>query len=358
MLRFFCCTLLLLCTTASCFGSLRVFYADTRLSNQSYRDHSLLESIAQHHAAIDVVAPQVYTFNENGTNCGGPADELITLQKKYGFKLMPLVMNSEFDQQKLHQLLHDTTAQQRLTAQLLILMEKYHYWALQLDVENIPVSDRDAYTQFVQQTAAAFHQHHYKLSVTVLPNQIPPLLTNSYDAWQYDNWSGGYDIQALAKACDFITLMSYDKHNSLTTPGPVAPLPWVNLTIQHALTVTTGDKLLLGIPLYSGYWTTTARKNSFSGREHQISYKQAQTLLQQYQTTAKWSPNSATASATLHHPGELYSYLYMQNARSLAAAKQLIKDHHLLGFAAWQLGLEDPAIWLDSSGAKNDNPSN
>lgn len=345
MLRRIACSLLLIAAASNSIALTRLIYTDNRLSAQSYRSQPLINAIRKHHQAIDVLAPQAYTLNEDGTVWGSVAPRVMALGKKHHFQLMPLVMNDHFDRDKLHRFLHSPEAQQHAITQLLAACQHNHYWGMQFDIENLPVIDRTLYSQFVQQAATAFHQHQLKLSVTVLPNQIPPILTDSYSAWFYDNWSGGYDIKALAKTCDFVTLMAYDRHNTLTTPGPIAPLPWVRLVLKQALRVTYANKILLGVPLYSGYWSTTPHNKSFASREHQISYAEAMDVLQQYQAKTVWDTNSGCAVATLNGPNKLYSYLYVQNARSLQIALNLAKENQLQGIAAWQLGLEDPAVW-------------
>lgn len=336
---------LLLCT-ASCGQALtHMVFTDGRLAGGSYNDQSIVEDIEQHHQAIDILAPQVYTLNATGTLWGSIAPNVLKICRQHHIQIMPLVMNADFNLKKLHKFLHNPHAQNRAILQMAKTCQQNHYKGMQLDIENINIRDRSAYTHFVQKASRVFHHHHLKLGATVLPNQFPPNLTTNYQAWFYDNWSGAYNIQALAKACDYITLMAYDLHNMLTTPGPIAPLPWVKAVLKNALKVAPANKLFLGTPLYSGYWKTTRKQKLFQTREHQISYQAADYLQKQFHKRAKWDPVTASSYVIFQTKDRLYSYLYVQDARSMRALLALAKTQKVRGIAAWQMGLEDPKVW-------------
>lgn len=345
MIQRIICTALLGCCVSTCFSFSNMLYIDNRLSAKSYSNQSLIESIAKNHAAIQILSPQTYRVNELGTVWGDTSPKALEICKKNNIPVMPLVINAGFDSKLLHQLLHDQAAIKAAILQLVHICKRNNFIGMQLDFEHINIKDKDAYTQFVNQVTTAFHKSSLQLSVTVLPHLFPPNLKSHYSAWHYDNWTGGYDIKNLANACDFITLMAYDRHTSLTTPGPIAPLPWVKTVLKNTLKVVSANKLMLGIPFYSGFWSTTRKGTAIGSREHQISYQDAVTIQEQYKTKAKWDSKSGTAFAILQHPSGLYSYLYVENARSIAALLKLAKKHNLKGISGWQMGLEDPAIW-------------
>jgi spore germination protein YaaH len=48
--------------------------------------------------------------------------------------------------------------------------------------------------------------------------------------------------------------MAYDYHRPGTSPGPVAPLAWVEANIQNTLQTVPPEKLWLGIPGYGYRW--------------------------------------------------------------------------------------------------------
>ncbi|MEX2460142.1 MAG: glycosyl hydrolase family 18 protein [Paenibacillaceae bacterium] len=77
-----------------------------------------------------------------------------------------------------------------------------------------------------------------------------------------------YPLKALATLCDYIMLMAYDEHYpGDTEAGPVASLPFVEQSIQSALTQIPSTQLVLGIPFYGRLWNGLAlASTSASGK--------------------------------------------------------------------------------------------
>jgi spore germination protein YaaH len=71
--------------------------------------------------------------------------------------------------------------------------------------------------------------------------------------WFFKNWSSANDYPALAQSGDFITVMSYDQHTSLTTPGPIASAAWVEKIILHLLETIPPTKISLGLDINTNH---------------------------------------------------------------------------------------------------------
>lgn len=309
-----------------------------------------LKAIAQHSQKIDIVAPQIYELNGQGHLWGQVDSQLLDLARTKKFNIMPLVINVNFDQTVMHNFLVDETAQARAIEEMLRLAAEYHFYGWQFDFENINAQDKDLYTRFVRKTAAIFHKQGLQLSVAVVPHTADEL-TNDYDRWIHENWSGAFDYKELGKIADFITLMSYDNHTTLTTPGPIAPLHWVERTLVEVLKSVPANKISLGIPAYSGYWTTgklrianIPERYSFRGKASQISYINAKALLAKFNGNVLWNKKWQSSYAILENNNKL-DYVFIENAAAFQAKLALVKRYHLRGFSVWQLGMEDSEIW-------------
>ena len=118
-----------------------------------------------------------------------------------------------------------------------------------------------AFTHFYQKVANVLHQNGFKIAIALVPmlTENPP--ASDYLKGKYEGWSGVYDYKTLGKSSDFVTLMAYDQHASITTPGPMAGVIWDEAIIQYALKYIPPEKISLGIPWHSGYWYTGKDSN-------------------------------------------------------------------------------------------------
>jgi len=339
-------SLFLLCSSAYALNE-KLFY----LTND---DKNFIQQFDLHHRSIDILGPQVYELDKNG-NIGGHLDPaMLEAANRHHVKVMPLVINTHFDQNLLHAFLQSLSAQRRSIATMLALCDKYHLYGLQFDIENISTNDKNEFTHYFITAADTLHQHGYAVSIAVVPRNDSLPIETPYESWIYDNWTGAYDYEILAKHSDFISLMTYDRHTTLTTPGPVAPYEWVEKTLQELLRKIPATKLSLGIPVYSGYWTTGIipigdkiqglSKFSFRSREKQIGYDKLSELMNQFRKPLIWD-NEAKSSYLMHSNKGLYEYIFAENARSFKARIELAKKYHLRGVSVWKMGLEDPKIW-------------
>lgn len=339
---------ILICLSQIAYSSQILFYTDNSLSNSDLSNKQIINLFDQHANKIDIIAPQIYQVAKNGVVWGSIDPKVLTIAKKNHVKVMPLAINEGFNQQNLHVFLTHQDAMTRAIQSLVMLCKKHGYFGIQFDFENISINDKDLYTNFIKQAAQALHNNNYEISVTIVPHVPLASIQNQYDKFILSNWSGAYNEKALASFTDFITIMAYDRHTSYTTPGPIAPINWVKQIIKNVLLDVPANKVSLGIPIYSGFWTTSKTEEHYQGKEHQISFNDAMYFIEKNKLTPRWDKNSMSASVINTNSGKgLYQYLYLENARSFSAKFSLVKQFHLKGISVWQLGFGDPRIWKE-----------
>lgn len=128
------------------------------------------------------------------------------------------------------------------------------YDGIDLDYEVFPWGDgitkedpriTPHWVAFVHELGDELHRRGRLLSVTV-----PPV-------WTSNGAVAGYTVYAqeqIAPYVDRLRLMVYDW--SLTSPGPIAPISWVNSVIAYSSTRVPVSKLQLGVPAYGRHWAT------------------------------------------------------------------------------------------------------
>jgi spore germination protein YaaH len=318
----------------------RLFYAvDTEESFESFRRNL---------SRIDVVAPDAFKVDGQGVVWGEVDARLLRLAREHGVRVMPLVDNQAFDQAMLHELLASADARGRLVAALVELCRRERFWGIQLDFENVAMADRDLYTQLVREAADALHAGGFTLSLAVVHRPDELAGATQYQKWLFENWRAGYDLAALGRAADFLSVMTYAQHTRRTPPGPQAGVDWMDAVVRYALRQVPPEKLSLGIPTGAQHWYTSQDERitpelarSYS---EQVSYARAMGLIERYGARVEWSDEAAVPFAHYARAGT-WEWIFLENARSFRAKLALVERYRLRGISMWVLGPEDPEIW-------------
>jgi spore germination protein YaaH len=286
----------------------------------------------------------VYKVDDHGLVWGQPDPRVLEAAAAHKVPVMPIVVNPGFDQKSLHALLIDESAHQRMIATLVSECKRFRYYGIQFDFEHVSFLDRDALTSLVRETAAAFGQDGYKLSIATvhLYSDFPG--AGDYAHWLYEDWRGGYDLKELAKYCEFLSVMAYDQHTGHTTPGPVAGFSWVQQVLEYSLTQAPKEKISLGIPLYGRRWYAGFQNGQGAMQISSVSAKAAAELAGLHGVRPSWDDTEKAPWFFFYADGER-EYVFYDDARSFKARYDLAAQHGVHSFSAWVLGAEDPEIW-------------
>ncbi|HEX6747683.1 MAG TPA: glycosyl hydrolase family 18 protein [Longimicrobium sp.] len=318
----------------------RLFYmVDTQESWESFRRNV---------SRIDVVAPDGYKVDGDGVVWGDVDPRVLRLAREHRVRVMPLLVNQGFDQAILHAWLSNPDARRRSIESLVELCRRNAFWGIQLDVENVPLSDRDAFTQLVREASTALHGAGFRISAAVVHRPDELAGATQYQKWLFANWRVGYDLPAIAPALDFVSVMTYAQHTRRTPPGPQAAVNWDDEVIRYVLRSVPAEKVSLGIPTGAQHWYTSQEDRitpelarSYS---EQISHARAMSLIERYGARLEWDDEAQVPFAHYARAGT-WEWIFMENARSFRAKLGLVERHRLRGISVWVLGPEDPEIW-------------
>lgn len=317
----------------------RLFYYVDR--EDSY--HSLVNHIDE----ITVVAPQVYVVDSLGIMWGALDKRVLALANAHHVKVMPLFTNESFNGPALRRLLSDTVAVARSVKTMVDLCKANGYWGIQFDVENLNIADRDRFTYWYTQAANALHARGFKISAAVVHRSEDDAGPTAYHRFLQDSWRGGYDLAAMARAGDFISVMTYSQHTRRTPPGPVAGMPWVRDVVDYFLKFMPPEKLSLGIPTYGMHWYTrynAAIPERADSWNESVSWTWGSGLAERNGSQIQWDPIQKVPFASFS-PGGTNEWVFLEDARSFQTKLDLAREKHLRGFSVWVLGPEDPRIW-------------
>ena len=304
-------------------------------------------SLVKHVDQITILGPQVYTVDSLGIVWGGVDRRVLDLAKRHGVKVMPLVVNEGFNQPALRRLLADSAARGRAVRALAGLCRDNGFWGIQFDIENVNLQDRDRLTAWYTDAATALHAAGCRISIAVVHRTEDAPGPTGYHRFLYESWREGYDLAALGRVGDFVSLMSYDQQTRRTPPGPVAGLPWMRDNVEYFLRFVPPQKLSLGIPLWSEHWfsrydpSIPERARSWS---ETVSWAWGAGLAERNGAAVQWDSVQAAPWAMFANGG-VFEWVFLNDGRSFRAELALAREKKLRGFSAWVLGPEDERIW-------------
>src|SRR5262245_60815051 len=119
--------LILLFFTSSVFASNleKLFYITPDVSGSAFSTEQL-QQIKMNAKSTDIIAPQIYQLDEKGKISGNIDSELLYITQQNHLKIMPLIVNCNFDQVKLHTFLNNKSAEEKAISEMLLLCKQYH----------------------------------------------------------------------------------------------------------------------------------------------------------------------------------------------------------------------------------------
>lgn len=247
--------------------------------------------------------------------------QIITYAQNKKLTLTPLISN-EFNSGLISTIVNDPALMQNHIQNIVNRVTSKNYTGIDLDYENVLPVDQDAFTIFVQKLANALHQKNKVLFVTLAPKT---------KATEHP----GQDYKAIGEVADKVRIMAYDYSWATSSPGPIAPVEWVNNVLSYSTSVINPKKIELGIPDYGYDWSGSKGKG--------INYLQAINNATLYRANVTEDPKS----------GPHYTYsdknvnhtVWFENEASIKSLLDLVNKYNLNGISIWSLGGEDPTIY-------------
>ena len=279
--------------------------------------------------ALTEVSPFWYEIAPDGSVVNSPGAEnndVLARIKTRHLSIVPTIATAEGP--AISAVLNDDARRAANIEQIMTKVRNPLYDGIDIDYENLPASDRDIFSRFIQELGAKVHEAGKRLVVTVNAKTSEP-----------GSWNGAqsHDYAALGASADFVRVMAYDQHYASGPPGPVAGIDWVEKVITFSLARIPKEKLILGVPLYGYDW-------SGAGRAKSVVHDDAAAKSQSSQSPIEWDAQSASPFFHYSDGPETHT-VWFENSRSLEAKIALVKKYDLGGIAIWRLGREDKTFY-------------
>lgn len=279
-----------------------------------------------------------YNVNRDGTLTAPPTDNLKEIADKNNASLMLVVTNLEkgaFNAELGHIILTVQAVQNTLLDNIINTAETGGFTDVHFDFEFLPADDREAYNNFLRKAKKRLSEAGLFLSTALAPK------TSSAQSGQ---WYQAHDYAAHGEIANFVVLMTYEWGYSGGPPMAVSPISEVRKVANYALTKIPAGKILLGQNLYGYDWTLPFEQGGKPAKA--LSPQQAITLARQQNVEIQYDENAQAPFFTYSDEQGNRHEVWFEDARSIQAKFNLIKELNLLGIAYWKLGLSFPQNWL------------
>jgi spore germination protein len=202
------------------------------------------------------------------------------------------------------------------------------YAGVDLDFEGLHAADRQAFSTFVTDLAAALHARGKILSVAVFAKTTDT---------GYGGQNVAQDYAAIGRAADQVRLMAYDYHWNTSPPGPIAPVGWVRDVLAYAKTQIPLSKIILGIPLYGYDWV--------GNKASDLTWQQAVQLAEAHGAVVHHDPASQSPWFSYTDSAGRAHQVWFEDPQSSAAKFAVAKEEGVGGVFLWMYGDEAPGTW-------------
>ncbi len=249
--------------------------------------------------------------------------------------LTPFGADGQFNNNLISELLADDAARARLNEAVVTIMQTKGYQGVDVDFEYIYAEDRDGFTAWVGELAAALHEAGFSISVAVAPKTYagqPGLLYQ------------GQDYAALGALVDYVLVMTYEWGYTYSEPMPIAPLDWVRRVVEYAVTEIAPEKIDLGIANYAYDWPLPYVKGETAAR----SFGSVEAMRQAAEVGAAIEFDETAYSPHYNYTLDGVEHeVWFEDVRSLSGKLALIDEYGLHGGGWWQVMRLYRAGWLE-----------
>lgn len=298
-----------------------------------------LENAARKHAEnLTYLAPFSYQLDQQGNLIAPPLNQLPAIANEHNATLMLVITNLEegaFSAELGRIILTDETVQDNMLNQIIQTANEIGFGDIHFDFEFLPPENRQDYRNFLEKATNRLHQEGLLVSTALAPKT---------SAEQEGEWYEAHDYRAHGEIVDFVVLMTYEWGYSGGPPMAVSPIGPVRDVVNYALTEMPSEKILLGQNLYGYDWKLPYEPGGEYAQA--ISPQQAIQLAREYNQAILFDEEAqAPYFNYIDENGEEHE-VWFEDARSIQAKFDLIKEKNLRGISYWKLGLAFPQNWL------------
>jgi spore germination protein len=298
-----------------------------------------LENAARQTAPyLSYLAPFSYHANRDGSLTAPPLNNFKQIANANNANLMLVVTTLEegaFSAELGHIIVTVQAVQNKLLDNIINTARQVGFTDVHFDFEFLPPGDRDAYSSFLRKAKDRLSQEGLLMSTALAPKT---------SATQKGEWYEAHDYGAHGAVDDLVVLMTYEWGYSGGPAMAVSPIDQVRRVVDYALTEIPANKILLGQNLYGYDWTLPFVQGGKFAKA--ISPQQAIALAREHNVAIQYDTKAQAPFFRYWDAQGKQHEVWFEDARSIQAKFDLIKEKGLRGISYWKLGLSFPQNWL------------
>lgn len=284
-------------------------------------------------------APFTYGITAEGSLVTLNDEALIRIAKEYGvhplLHLSTLTEGGGFSSTRASLVFDNPGIRTDLIDEIISVTEQKGYRGVDVDFEFIDPEERFEYINFLQELRVRLNPMGMPLF-----SALAPKTSDTQRGVLYE----GHDYPGISAAVNFILLMTYEWGYTFGPPMAVAPLNRVREVVEYAMTRVSSAKIFLGIPTYGYDWTLPYTKGGAGAPS--ISPLEAVNLARKYGADILYDETAQSPYFRYtDNDGRLHE-VWFEDARSITAKLELIKEFGLFGAGYWNSMREFPQNWV------------
>jgi spore germination protein len=299
---------------------------------------ALQNAAAEAAPELTYLAPFSFRIKRDGSLQPPPLDNLASIAAQNQVTLMMVVTNLEnaqFSSELGQIILNDLAVQDRLLDNIVTEAKRLNFRDIHFDLEFLRPEDREAYNAFLRKAADRIHKEGFLLSTALAPKTR---------AAQAGAWYTAHDYKVHGEVADFVIIMTYEWGYSGGPPMAVSPIGPVRQVLTYAISEMPAGKIMMGQNLYGYDWTLPYVAGGPYAKA--LSPQAAIDLARNRNAAIQYSYRDQAPHFDYTDDEGRRHKVWFEDARSIQAKFDLIKELDLRGISYWKLGLPFPQNWL------------
>ncbi|HET7627782.1 MAG TPA: LysM peptidoglycan-binding domain-containing protein [Bacillales bacterium] len=298
------------------------------------RGRTIIRDVGEH---LTYVGPFAYRMRPDGGL--ETIEDLPVLEAARTENVVPMMTITNFTatevgSQLAHTILANEGLQNTLLTNIIQIMRRKGYRGVNFDFESVLPEDRENYNLFLRRAVARLHNEGFFVSTSLAPKTRPDEPGLLYEA---------HDYPAHGEIVDFVVLMTYEWGYRKGPARAISPVNLMRNVLDYAVSVIPRNKLLLGISTYARDW----RLPFVQGSEAEtFSPQEAVRRASEVNATIQYDPVAESPFYDYWDRNGARHRVWFEDARSVMAKYQLIKDYRLRGASYWVLDFPFPQNWV------------